>query len=123
VEAGDFGGAGLVGPDHDVVAVGIGGPEADDPLGREPFLLDDPLQHRLRVLEQILRRLADDLVLQDQRIAADQFPAGEEGRPVDVVGEVLQIPAVEGAHAEEGRLAGQGSRRLGPEAVLPRGGQ
>ena len=65
VEARALGRAGLVGPDDDVVAVGVGRPEADDAAGFEPALGDDPLQHGLRVSEQIARRLADDLVLQD----------------------------------------------------------
>ena len=123
VEASDLGGAGLVGIDGDVVADGVGRPEADHALGGEPCLVDDPLQHRPGVLEQVARGRTDDLVVEDQRIAADQLPAGEEGCPVDVIGQVLKIPAVERPDPDEGRRAGHPVGRIGPEPVLARLGQ
>ncbi len=41
VQAGPLGGAGLVGVDDDVVAVGVGRPEPDDRLRAEPVLGHD----------------------------------------------------------------------------------
>ena len=120
MEAGDLGVARLGGEDDDVVAGGAGGPEADHALGGKPLLVDDSLQHGLRVGEQIPGGLADDLVVKDQRIAADQLPTGEEWGPVDVVGEVLKIPGLEGPHADEAGLAGAGLIGVELEAVLAR---
>ena len=72
------------------------------------------------VVEQVARGLAHHLVLQDERIAADQLPAGEEGRPVDVVGEVLQVPGVERPHADEAGLPDGRLVRCGPPAIVAR---
>ena len=57
----------LVGIDDDVVALGIGRPEADHGRGAEPFLVDDLLQHRLRVVEERARGLAELRVVEDRR--------------------------------------------------------
>ena len=84
MEAGDHGGAGLVGVDLDVVADGVAGPEADDGFGGETFFGDDLREEFLRVGEEFLRFDADDDVVEDLRKAAVEFPGAEEGRPVDI---------------------------------------
>jgi hypothetical protein len=49
----------------------IGRPEADDGLGREPVLVDDLAEHRLRVVVQLPRRLA---LLSSSRILQGNGP-------------------------------------------------
>ena len=88
----------------DVVADAVRRPEADHGVGRQPFLLDELFQHRLRVLEQRPRRLAVFVVLQDARVLALQLPGLEERRPIDIAGELGEIVGLERPRAEESRL-------------------
>src|ERR1700733_3623258 len=90
--------------EDDVVAFGRSGPEADDGARGEPFLLDDARQHFLRVVEEIARRLARLRIVEDQRIAADQFPGLEERRPVDQRRKLAEVIGTELPQAEEFRL-------------------
>ena len=120
VQAGQLGRPGFVGVQDDVVAVGIGRPEADHALGGEPLLADDPLQHGLGVGEQVRRRLAHNVVGQDLRIAADQLPAGEERRPVDVSRQVGQVPGLERSCADEAGSRRVIGRPVGGEGVVAR---
>ncbi len=94
----------LVAEHEDVVALGIGRPEADHGRRAEPFLVDDLLQHRLRVLEERARRLADLGVVEDRRIFAGQLPGLEERRPVDIGDELGKRKILEQPRAEEARL-------------------
>ena len=48
-------------------------------LRPQPFFVDDPFQHRLRVGEQFARLRADDGVVEDRREAAGQFPVLKNG--------------------------------------------
>ena len=82
-QRGELFAARFAGVEADVVADGIGRPEADDGLRTEPALGDDLLQHDLRVLEQAARRRALFRILEERRIAALQVPGLEERRPVD----------------------------------------
>ena len=47
--------------------VALAGQKPDDRGGLEPALVDDLLQHRLRVVEERARRLADYVVVEDRR--------------------------------------------------------
>ena len=89
-EGGEVAFRALVGEQPDVVADRVGRPEADHRLRREPALLDDLAQHRLRVVEELARGGPLLLVIEDCRIAALQLPGLEERRPVDVAGELRQ---------------------------------
>ena len=95
--------AGLIGIDEDVVALGVGRPESDRRLGGQPAALDHPVEHPPAVGIEVVGGLADDVILQDGREPSKELPAGEEGRPVDVLGEVRQVPVLEGPQAREGR--------------------
>src|SRR3546814_5913060 len=66
--------------DDDVVALPAARPQARHAPRRQPLLVDDAVQHRLRVVEQAGRAFADHLVVQDRGIIARQFPGAEEGR-------------------------------------------
>ena len=57
--------AAVIGVEDDIVALGRSRPEADDALRGQPLLVDDLLQHRLRILEQAARRLADFVVIEN----------------------------------------------------------
>jgi hypothetical protein len=84
VEGREHAAALLVGVDLDVVAHGVGGPEADDGLGGEAFFGDDAREEFLRVVEELGGLGADLGVGEDVGIAAVEFPGGEERAPVDV---------------------------------------
>ena len=53
------------------------------PCGVQPALGNDPVEHRLRILEQAAGAFADHRIVEDRRIIAGQLPGAEEGRPVD----------------------------------------
>ena len=100
---------------------GVGRPEADHRIGGQPLLGHHALEHGLRVVEQLPRFRADDVVVEDARIFALQLPGLEEGRPVDVGHELGQLVALEGARADQ---LGNGRRVARPvdlEAVVARG--
>ena len=102
--------AAVVGIDGDIVAVGIGRPEADGGAGREPFLLDDEIEHLARVVIERARDFADLGIVEDGRETPGQFPGLEERRPVDVFGELREVVGVKTPDAEKRRLL---RRRLG----------
>ena len=83
--------AAVVGIDHDVVAFGIGRPEADGGLRLEPVLLDDEVEHLAGVVIERARDFADLGIVENGGKAPGQFPGLEERRPVDVVGEFGEI--------------------------------
>ena len=94
----------LVFPKHDVIAIAISGPKADHARSAHPFLSDELIQHRARIFIERTRRLADDVVLQDIRIAPDQIPRRKERRPIDVRHKLFERVFGVAAHAEEARL-------------------
>ena len=102
--------AAVVGIDGDIVAIGIGRPEADGGAGVEPFFLDDAVEHLARVVIERARDFADLGIVENGRETPGQFPGLEERRPVDVFGQLRQIVGVKAPDAEEGRLL---RRRLG----------
>ena len=61
-------------------------------------------EHRLRVVEELLRLRADLVVLEDRRIAPGQLPGLEERRPVDVGDQLGEAVVGKRARAEERRL-------------------
>ncbi|KIU01220.1 hypothetical protein QU38_02440, partial [Staphylococcus aureus] len=91
--------------DDDVVALAAARPQPGDAACGQPFLIDDPVEHLLRIGEQAGRALADHLVLQDRRIIAGQLPGAEEGRPVDIAAQVLEVPIGKVVHPRHARLA------------------
>ena len=88
--------------DDDVVADGVGGPEAVDAPRGQQLLGDDPVEQRLRVVVQLARRGAVLGVIEDRREPALQLPRGEEERPVDERHEIFERH-VDAAAAEEPR--------------------
>jgi hypothetical protein len=89
--------------DDDVVVDRIRRPEGVHPLRGEELLVDDPLQQRLRVVEQVAGGVAVGGMLEDRRVAPLQLPRGEEERPVDVIGELGEVDSLEIAPADEPR--------------------
>ena len=85
-------------------------PEADDRFRREPLLLDDLPQHRLRVVEQGAGGGALLGIVENGREAALQLPRLEERRPVDVARELREIVGLERARAEKARRRPAGRR-------------
>ena len=85
----------FVGIDHDVVAVGIGRPEADGGLRVEPFLLDDAVEHLAGVVIERARDFADLGIVENGGKSPGQFPGLEERRPVDVFGEFGEVVIAE----------------------------
>ena len=110
VEAGAFHRAGLVGPDDHVVAVGVGWPQADHAPRLEPALVDDGLQHGRGVGVQAAGHLSDHVVVQNGGKAPDQFPGREERRPVNIAGEIGEVPRRECSCTGE-RRSSAGRRR------------
>ena len=107
----------IVGIDGDIVAVGIGRPEADGGARREPLLLDDAVEHLARVVIERAGDFADLGIVENGRKAPGQFPGLEERRPVDVFGQLCQVVGVEAPDAEEGRLLRRRLRKVGLDRV------
>ena len=99
----------FVGIDLDVVADRVGRVEAENGVGRDPFLSDQFFQHRLAIGKDRARRLADDFVVKNLREGAGEIPGLEEGAPVDVLGERRQIDVAQYVQAGLGRR----DRRVG----------
>ena len=91
VEGRDLLASGVVGVDHDIVALRIGRPEPDRRLRGEPFLLDDAVEHRPRIVIERARDLADFGVVENGGKTPGQFPGLEERRPVDVFGQFREV--------------------------------
>jgi hypothetical protein len=105
VQAGELDGAGFVGVRRTMSSPSArAGQKPTTPLAVNHFS-STILQHRLGVLRtgrwRPGRRSSSSRI---SGIAADQLPAGEERRPVDVPAEILQVVAFEGPDADEGRL-------------------
>ena len=117
--------------EHDVVPLGHGRPQAVNAPRRQRPLALDPVEKRVRRLEELARRLSLLRVVEDRRKAALQLPRVEEERPVDVRTELgdgrLHDPrAGEGRHGEVVRvpddrraaLAGRPEREERPTLAL-----
>ena len=104
--------SGLVRPDGDVIAIRIGWPETDHAARLEHILIDDTLEHDLRIGEQVPGCGSTHLIVENLRVAPLDLPAGEEGRPVDIVDQV--------GHAGSD-FAGPGEGRFGSRVVSPVG--
>ena len=94
--------------------------ELDDGAGREPFLVHDAFQHRLRIGEKLARDLALLFVLKDARIDALQLPCLEEGGPVDIARDLGQVPILDHPRAGKGRGDGRIAGPVDLERVRPR---
>ena len=81
---------------------GVGGPEAQYPVGGEPLVVDDPAQQGLCVGKHLARLLPHHLVIQNGRIFSGQIPGLEKRRPVDVRLQFGQVKIPELAPANEG---------------------
>ena len=82
-----------------IIAVATTGPKPCNTARRQPFLIDQRFEHRLRIDPQRLRRFADHAIGQDRGIIAVQFPRAEKRRPVDDIGKISQVPGVKHMHA------------------------
>ena len=63
------------------------------------MILDQLREHGLSVGEQGSRSFADNLVVKNARVFAGQIPGYEEGRPVDVLCQYVEIDVVEYLHS------------------------
>ena len=77
----------------------IGWPEAKHCAGGDGLVVDKLLEHGLGVGEQGSRSFADNLVVKNARVFASQIPGYEEGRPVDVLCQYVEIDLVEYLHS------------------------
>ena len=89
----------------DVVADRVRRPDADDALRLQLLLRADIVEHLERVVVELLRLLSDGLVVEDLRVAAvrvlaAQLPDLEEGVPVNVREELLEVDVEEGLGTE-----------------------
>ena len=71
-------GAGVVGVDLDVVADRVGREEPEHAVRGEPLLLDQPVEHLLRVVVQLTRGLTGGRVVEDVGELALHLPGVEE---------------------------------------------
>ncbi len=118
MEAGEEGGACVVGVDEDIVAVAVCGEEAVDAVSLELFVGDDLAQHALCVVEEFLCGLADLGVLEDGGIRAVKFPCAEERGPVDEGDELFEREVLEGVDTKGGGLWDIGLLPIAREAAF-----
>ncbi len=83
----------------DIITYRIGGEEADDSVGLEPLLIDNLLQHRLGVVEELTCLFTLGGIVEDLWIASLELPGVEEEGPVDIGGDLLQGDITEGLYA------------------------
>src|SRR5690606_10405029 len=74
-------------------------------------LAKDLREHLLRLLVQLARRLADDRILEDARVAARELPGLKERRPVDIVDQLRERVVTQDGDA--------GLARRGRRVALP----
>src|SRR5262249_48098190 len=79
-----------------------GAPEAVRGARRERLLLEDLREELLRRRVQLARRLSLLRVLEDLREFPGQLPRGEEERPVDVAGDLVERRLVHAGASERG---------------------
>ncbi len=91
----------VVGVELDVVAHAVRRKEAVDATRREQLLLDDGVEERVPLGEDLAGLLAVLLVLEDARVDPLELPGVEEGRPVDVLAQGRQRDVGQDAHAGE----------------------
>ncbi len=91
VQRGQHLGAGLVGVDLDVVADRVRREEPDHPVGGQPLLLDQGVEHLLGVVVQLAGGLARDRVVEDVGEPALHLPGVEERLPVDVLAQLGEV--------------------------------
>ena len=113
VHASSLGGAGLVDVHHYVVAVGVGGPEANDSFRTEPVVGDDLVEHRERVVVERAGSVGELGIGEHLGELAANAPRAKERCPVDVGHEFGDVVVVEHSGADE--------RRLGDGRVVERG--
>ncbi len=108
--------AGLVGVHLDVVTDRVRGEEADHPVGGQPLLLDQRVEHLLGVVVELARRLTGGRVVEDVGETALHLPGVEERLPVDVLAQLGQVVLVKLPHTET-----LGGHRWGVVVPLDRG--
>src|SRR3546814_6792856 len=74
--------------DRDAVAVARARPKGAHAARGQPFFGDQPVEHRIGIGFERARGLADDVIVEDRRIGAVQFPRAEKGRPVDTFAQI-----------------------------------
>ena len=100
----------LVGVHVDIIVTHrVGRKESDDGARLQPSLIDQGLEHFLRVRIQIGRRFADYRIAQDVRKFPGEFPRIEKRHPIDIGHEFRQRIILERPHAQ---VVGDG-RRVG----------
>ena len=99
VQRGHHLGAGLVGVDLCIVADCVGREEPDHPVGGQPLLLDQGVEHPLGVVVQLAGSLTRHRVVEDVGEAALHLPGVEERLPVDVFAEFGKVVVAELAYA------------------------
>ena len=104
VQGGEFLFPGFVGVEHNIVAATVGWPEADRRLGGNAFLVDHLLKDFLTVLKQRSGGFTALWIIENGGVLAGHIPRDKEGRPVDVVHQLLQIIGFKGPYTGEGWL-------------------
>ena len=79
---------------------GVGREEPDHPVGGQPLLLDQGVEHLLGVVVQLAGRLARDRVVEDVGEPALHLPGVEERLPVDVLAQLRDVVVEEFPYAE-----------------------
>ena len=103
VQRGHHLGTGLVGVDLDIFDTGadrVRRKEPDHPVGGQPLLLDQGIEHRLRVVVELAGSLARHRVVKDVGEATLHLPGVEERLPVDVLAEFGEVVVAELADAK-----------------------
>ena len=105
----------------DVIVVdAVGREQADDAPGGEQLLLDDALEHRLGVVEELGRFRAGFFVLENGRVAAFHLPGNKERRPVDVARQFVEGVILEDGNARFARRRRRVMRPIEFRLVCPR---
>ena len=104
MQARALGGAGLVGPHDEIVAVAIRGEKAVHGARGERAVGDELVEHRICIGENFARLLAVFFVVEDLGIHATQFPGVEKRRPVNERAQLGEREIFQHAHAGKLRL-------------------
>lgn len=114
VQRGQHLGTGLVGVHLDVVTDRVCREEPDHPVGGEPLLPDQGVEHFLSVVVQLAGGLAGGRIVEDVGESALHLPGVEERLPVDVLAQLGQVVVMKLAHPET--LRGQ-RRRVASQSI------
>ncbi len=111
------------GIERDVIANGVGWPEADHGFRVEPMFLDDAFSIALRVIEELPRRFALFRIIENSGKATAHFPGLEKRRPIDIGQKLGDAIRAQHARARKSRPRRRVIRPIDLERVGSRLGQ